>query len=533
MLKFALLLLVVFVSSLSATETCGTVRMMNYMQQSKEGKTLAKNSKLLMCPAEAYFDSVFTKTTAHFAIFYTTEGIHATTQAFVDSVAKSMEEAYALFTKENKTLAPKGFQTTYHFKKPVPNNLYPVEIADIGSVRDVESIGGFHGCFGLTLPSPRYSEYSEILIENDFQYSATGASIGVQKKDSIECRYYKPDAAMINKTYGYSYAQNFGAAIRITAFHELYHAVECRYLDINAYPTLWVEAASIAMEEIGAPDVDDYFSHLDDFFNMNWSSIEMISDHYSIAPLLISMYNSVDKTFDTKIWESYSKKPTEPFKTHFIAATNAFHKNADSLFHNFAERIYFSGKRFDQIKDNKNIKPLNGDQNLWPTISSFKNSIPPENHFYFSYQITKEYPLNVPGTISYILRKNDSVETIKINSQAEYSRHYLKIFEADSSILVYSNLDTKKFTNDSSHVSKFFAYPNPWKGNTPLCFTGLPDTQSIIEIRTRRGSLINNFEYSATEFCIAENEVKNLFAPGLYFYRAGRSGKTDKLIILY
>lgn len=535
MFKFAVLLFCIFISALSAKESCGTARMIAYLQQSKAGNLPAARTRLQSCPASAYYDSILTKTTAHFAIFYTMEGPHATTQAFVDSLAVSMEAAYSLFTNELKTLAPKGFDTTYQFRKPVPNNLYAIEVAEISMVRNVESLvkDGCDKCFGLTVPNFKDHERSTILIDNDFRYSEFKTAVESFRKDSMDCPYYKADASLQNLAHDYSYAKNFGAGLRITSYHELYHAIQTRYFDFVAYHTFWLEASASAIEEIGAPDVDDYFAYLNPFFGINWDNLDEIEKEYSIAPLFLAMYNSLGKTFDTKIWESYSKAPDEPFENHFATVARSFNKNGDSLFHTFAERLYFSGDRFKQIKENEKVEKIHTDQIKWPTVSLSKDSIRTKNHPYFTYQATIEYPQNVAGMVSYILKKGNDIEIIKIKSQAAYRSYYSKIFSADSSILVYSNLNAESARPDSLNPSKFYAYPNPWKANTPLCFNGLPNTKNVLEIRTRRGSLVNTFEYNASEFCISESEAKKLLAPGLYYYRAGRSGKTEKLLVVY
>ena len=77
------------------------------------------------------------------------------------------------------------------------------------------------------------------------------------------------------------------------------------------------------------------------------------------------------------------------------------------------------------------------------------------------------------------------------------------------------------------------SYPNPWRGETPLCFANLPSEKKFIEIRTRVGKLVKRYEYTASYLCIEEKEVKSHLAPGLYYYRAGSRNTMKPFIVIY
>ena len=77
------------------------------------------------------------------------------------------------------------------------------------------------------------------------------------------------------------------------------------------------------------------------------------------------------------------------------------------------------------------------------------------------------------------------------------------------------------------------AFPMPWRGNGSLCFTPLPESKKFIEIRNARGDLVLREPYEKTTHCINEDNVKSSMKPGVYRFRAGSSGKTEKFIVTY
>lgn len=531
LLKRSVLLFVLCIASLSisfANEACGTSKFIEYQHKPKKFAT----ESIAACNTEDYFDSVYTKQTKHFAIFYTLDGPHATTEIFVDSVAKSMEAAYELLTGPHQMRAPKGFNTSWHYQKKVPQGLYSVEIIEMDMVRQLNSLMGSecHGCFALTIPDKQETDKSTIFIDNDFKYiPKENQEIAFYQKGSKSCPYSKSTRELYNIAHNYSFAKEFGKGIRVTSFHELLHAVQSNYLDWVRHPTYWLESSASGFEEIGAPDVDDYQRYTT-LSSMNWTSFYTTSK-YSLAPFYIGMYTRFGPTFDTKIWEHFSKNPTQPFEEHYASVVKQFQSDANIEFHNFAVSFFYSGSHFSKEHS------FHNDQKAWPNtqVPLFSNAID-ENAFpFFTYRYTTEYPLNTPGKVSFLIKSSkDSVfKNIEISSISDYRKKMGMLFEADTSILVYSRLTSEKKQLDSLPKGKFFVYPNPWKANEALCFANIPASESLLEIRTRKGSLIKAWETNSTNYCIGSQELKELLAPGLYFYRAGRKGKMEKLVVIY
>ena len=76
------------------------------------------------------------------------------------------------------------------------------------------------------------------------------------------------------------------------------------------------------------------------------------------------------------------------------------------------------------------------------------------------------------------------------------------------------------------------AFPTPWR-HGHLCFTPLPQDKEYIEIRNRRGNLIEKIKYDSYTLCLDEDKVKSLMVPGVYRFRAGNRGKLKDFIVIY
>lgn len=98
---------------------------------------------------------------------------------------------------------------------------------------------------------------------------------------------------------------------------------------------------------------------------------------------------------------------------------------------------------------------------------------------------------------------------------------------------VFSRFDNPKIIPEIVQDSTLRAYPQPWHGKGQLCFTPLPESKEFIEIRSGRGELIMREKYVRTTHCIDENSIKEKMKPGVYRFRAGSSGKTQKFLVIY
>lgn len=521
---------------------CGTAQMMNFLKnKNKTIKSLsapktAARSASSACTASDFYDSVYTRATKHFEIFYTLEGPHKTTTAYIDSLEKALEYAWDFHVNKSGMLPPKGYYETQHYEMPTKSDHYPVEVIDMALLRNGTAILGkrCYLCFGLTIPME--DDESVLLIENDFRHSTQGTSITdtVNFNDKA-CPYARATEEFTNPIYDYSYAKNFMPALRVTAVHELYHAIQFRYL--NTSVNFWFEASASGVEEIAVPDVDDYFENIPTMAEIVGTPYTNLEKPYGAGILFMYLHNHVGHDVNKLIWENFNKEPNKNFQYQLTQVAKKKGLSADSLFHDFATRLAFTGNR-SKLVDSAFL--ITSDQVKWPAFKT----IPQAGNFeataldyvayYYNSNGTPDLS-NFKGQASAIGIYSDSY-TIRFlpttNSIDSAKTELLRHGSPDSTLWVFSRFYEDDPVPTVFKDSTLRAYPTPWR-NGPLCFTPLPYKKDYLEIRNRRGNLVTKLKYSGNTHCIDEREVKSLLAPGVYRFRVGNSGKLKDFIIVY
>ena len=521
---------------------CGTAQMLNNLKNKNKTlkplnapKTIARSTGSA-CTASDLYDSVYTRTTKHFEIFYTLEGPHKTTKAYIDTLENALEYAWDFHVNKSKMRTPKGYFETYHYEMPTHDDLYPVEVIDMSTLRHYRSFFDepCYYCFGLTIPMD--GEETELLIENDFRHVPKGEAI----TDSITfgdktCPYSRATEEFNHPIYKYSYAKNFAPALRVTAIHELYHAIQFRYL--NTSINFWFEASASGVEEIAAPDVDDYFENLPSLAENVGKPYTTLAKPYGAGILFMYLHNHVGHDVNRLIWENFAKEPNKNFQYQLTQVASNKGLSADSLFHDFATKLVFTGKRSELVDSSFMIA---SDQPRWPEFRAETQS--------------KSFVAPTLDYIAYDYKSNGAPDMSKFKGRASavaiYSDSYaIRFLPTTNSIDSAKTEFFGKGTPDSTLwvFSRFFedepiptvfkdstlrAYPTPWREGS-LCFTPLPHNKDYIEIRNRRGNLITKIKYSSSTHCIDEREVKSLLVPGVYRFRIGNSGKLKDFIIVY
>lgn len=271
----SILVLLICVGNVWADRSiCGTSRFLqqNIKHRAKLSLKIADDlSNQSICTADDYYDSVYVRKTEHFQIFYTLDGPHQTTEAFIDSLVVDAEYAWNFHKFKMGLLPPKGEKIAFHYQQPVDDELYPIEVIDVDLLRNSIAISGgpCNGCFGLTFQTSDELGRSELVIDNDFLYTRRyGGPQDTIKVNGKTCTYKVADQELRNDAHDYSYADHWEKALRVTAIHEIYHGFQLRYFDLNSYFSkhysipLWFEASASGVEELAAPDIDDYVSYL-------------------------------------------------------------------------------------------------------------------------------------------------------------------------------------------------------------------------------------------------------------------------------
>ena len=521
-------------STPSVESHCGTMHAVQAHAKNK-GKNIVARTYPGQCDVEDYYDSVYTRKTDHFEIFYTLKGVHATTKAFVDSVATDMEKAWDFHVNKMGMKKPIGKSESYHYQKPVESGFYPVEIVDLYNIRNASTVGSDEcssGCFGITHPTDYNDpQKSQIFLDNDFYFVPTRNfhydSIWV---DGAYCSYPSATAPIISNERDYT--KEWALGIRVTAFHELYHAVQLRYMSHINHWSFWFEASASGIEEIAAPDVDDYIPHLNSLLYAPGLSLDEIADSYAMGILYIYLYNHHDKHFDKKIWEGFAKDPDTDFRGQLKNLLKSQKLSADSVFHDFTSRLSFSGTRSAAVDSNFWIC---SDQPKWNNVRISTNETLAPAMAPFSYYFYSGLDLDIThfyGHASVAQYHNGKAALKSIINTATLDSIRVRANSYDSLTWILSRFEEAEPIPEKVKDSTFRAFPTPWRGGN-LCFTPLPLNKKYIEIRTRKGDLVLREKYETTTHCMDEATVKSKMVPGIYRFRAGDSGRTKDLMIIY
>jgi hypothetical protein len=524
---------------------CGTMRLIeNLMNNRKQNHyyaqtalNTAETASAKGCQAKDFYDSVYTIETQHFQIFYVLNGPHATTKAYADSTAAIMESAWNFYINKRKMRTPKAPSTTHHYQQKVKDSLYPIEIIDINQIRNNIIIG--NGCeenFGITYPIDDNGT-SQIFMENDFKISCSYS----QNKDTIfvhgdTCVYATASYALRNNVHNFSYDQEWVKGLHVTSFHEFYHAIQLSYISMFVNKSFWFEASATGFEEITNPDIDDYFRYIPSLFEYMGLSLSETFKNYGASTLFIYLYRKVSESLDKSIWENYSKNPDKNFEYQIQAALKELKLDADSVFHDYAVRLSFSGNRTAGV--NKKYW-INEDQPQWANARFLvTEKINPElKSLAFQFHRTPQNYIepdfsNFVGKASIVVYNDDKATIYKIHNNKTLDSLSSILATCDSSSWIFSRLgDSESIPITNSNTAPH-AFPVPWKEGT-LCFAPLPRDKQFIEIRNRRGDLISQEKYDGTSHCLTEDNVRSMMAPGIYRFRVGNKGKTTSFIVLY
>ncbi|MBI5207607.1 MAG: hypothetical protein HY934_07430 [Candidatus Firestonebacteria bacterium] len=168
-------------------------------------------------------------------------------------------------------------------------------------------------------------------------------------------------------------------ALRITAAHEFFHAIQFAY---DVYEEVWWdEASAVWMEEEMYRDVNGYFVFLPDFFKYPWialnRSYEIINPapqhHYAVGVFPIFLANYYNVNIIKSIWEKCKgievNKRVQGMDAIKKALDSYLYNNAklEDAFSEFTIYNYFTGKNFNPSIHSGKYYPDGKD---YPEISS-------------------------------------------------------------------------------------------------------------------------------------------------------------------
>ncbi|MBC7188121.1 MAG: hypothetical protein H5U38_13935 [Calditrichaeota bacterium] len=268
----------------------------------------------LVAACRQFTDSLLTQD-GHFLVFYTRDGTDAVspldangdgTPDFVEAVGSAFERSYAVQVEELGFVPPPN---TVAWSQP-----YRVYVRDLGTSR------------GVTVEEGRdpgapvqHRLASHIEVDNDF--------ISPQEHLSPE------------------------AAIRATAAHEFFHAIQLGYVSrLITVDGFFAELSAIWMEEQVFPGIEDYRHYLGDFFSapdipLNAVSLtvpRIINHMYGASVFAFYLAERFGREVIRQIWEEMVHEPALEAINRVCAAHGS---TFEDEFTRFSIWNYFTGSR--------------------------------------------------------------------------------------------------------------------------------------------------------------------------------------------
>lgn len=484
-------------------EHCGTTRFIEKLKNPVKKFSAASTG----CVPKNYYGKVDTAITENFIIFYTKERpdiyAHAIkTTEYIDSLKSYLEQAYELYRDSLGLDTILGTNRTYHYQENVPfkpksgKRYYPVEVIDIGLMRNYE--GEDYDVLGMVFsPYTSRPKETQIAIENDFLYGA-------------DCSGKLSEKRIISRQ-NVDYSIQWRIALKTIAFHELYHSFQFAIYDmINNPDSFWYEAAASGVEEIGVPEFDNYINHLYKAFQNPGQSM-INGTGYEHATLYLFLFSELGSKFDSYILDYFSKYPKENFAYQLAMLANNLGIDSEDLFHRYAQKVFFSGSRAAWVPQDSLLWPQ--DQDSWPLWRiSIDRVTSPRILPSIAIDFVRTSSSNVPPNVDSVARKS-----------------FLE--DSNSYIWVLSRLLEAEFIppEPPEPPKPSGIHWNLLKPDVKLTFGILPENSKGMEIRSANGTLIKKIEGSPGEEIIwpFENPPKS----GIYFYRILPNGKARKLIV--
>jgi hypothetical protein len=360
-----------------------------------------------------------------FRLHYDTVGVHAIKYS-VTELIKAIDSSYE-------------FEVNYlKFPPPPEDNgaggdkLYDIYVQDI------------YPLYGYTelethLGSERYSSY--IVIDNNFQ----------------ESDYY---------TKGID-------AARVTAAHELHHAIQIGNYIYRATDTYFYELTSTAMEEFVYDSINDYYAYIPAFFS-NISKVFSTYNGYSQAIWNIFLQKEFGNSIFLKQWEYMRSYPALLCIKKSIEDLGSTFRNEFSKFYLYN---YFTKQRANPIKYYKE-----GANYPLVRISYTTDFRPPSKVITGSSQPCAAQYFQVVDSISHVGGKKDTITLIIVNTNVDSALIWTTSPKTSSFTYRITNLTddpTYKKISTSLFGKLEVADMQNWKDHTVI-----NDTPSIIPHRS-------------------------------------------------
>jgi|GEM_PF-1463111 len=458
---------------------------------------------------------------------------------YVQVAAQAFEAAWAYYVDTLAMRPPSGRLQSLAYRAPgAAQNRYVVDIADIGTY-DSFYRGEY---YGLTFPPPNLA----IVLENDFLWNTRLSSTGEVIGDTVQSR--------LNGKVIHNYSREYELGLRLTIYHEFYHAIQFTYVPNHPHGYhAWYELSAVGMEIRKVPDGKDYFQYLPCLFNQagkfglfdTGGGFCNPAAEYSNAPFHYYLTRKVGEDFDALTWQHLAQHGDD-IKVSLPAALQERGRSLAQTWPDYAAHLLLAGlsSRPDQFI------PEMPD---WPAMAA--PLINPDNITgSLSYELAPLSYLPIRLTPAFtggrVVAKfsgdSSALEAIvkpdSLLLETFASKQVLLPAPRDSgqAWLVMTNLDVENSSQASLtfNLLPFRAYPNPLslKAADALEFTR---SQSVslparIEIRSENGQRVFLAQYSSLQDewkWDLFDEKKRKATPGIYHLKLNQNDWQTLLLL--
>ncbi|MDB5049364.1 MAG: hypothetical protein JWO30_2435 [Fibrobacteres bacterium] len=457
------------------------------------------------------------------------DSAHFPHPVYVRKLQEYFEAARAYYIGTLGMLAPvSGVLSVQYSVSASMNRKFPVDVVDVGTA-DPDFAGE---TYAVTYPPNQLS----ITFENDFICRTSLDAQGRIHGDSIK--------SILSGNVVHNYAREWEMGIKVTAFHEFYHAVQFTYIPNPRTYHAWYEISATGMEERNAGEVDDYLQYLPCVL-YNHATVPLNSTlqgpctHYPMyGQSIFHQYLSkaLDSAFDVRVWEQLNRNG-DALKDGLETAFAKYGQSMASLYPDYAAQLLFSGARF---KPSGTL--FSPDMARWPDVSLDSVDMTAANlHKIITLPALTFGILKVkwgPNAAARLLQAKVASGISRIHagpggSEVEHLQETQFILGApnDGFQEYYLVLPNPSFTEKATIEIKdqdgvFSAFPNPVRTVSPatLFFSQSRGMAFPAQVRiyAEDGSLVNAMVFQSAGQSLAWN-LKDLdnrsVRPGIYYYR--------------
>ena len=312
-------------------------------------KTVAADAPLLHARDSLY---ALLGDSADAAVYSRLDAMGAAHPAFVTTLADYLEEARGYYVGTLKMRAPVSGSASNYYQAPPDAARIPVDVADVGTAEpDFKT----RPIYALTYPAG----YGGILFDNDFLYNSKLPANGIPAGDAI--------VSMVGDKLIHDYSQDWAAGIKVTCFHEFYHAVQFTYTPNPVGFHVWYEASAVGMEERNAPEVNDYLQYVRYLFSALKNESMFEYDPYGLATYGNGLYHmfltqELGADFDVGVWTRLAANGND-LKAALAAAYAVKGKVSREVYARFGAQLAFSGTTAKMP-----TTPFSPDIPIWPVF---------------------------------------------------------------------------------------------------------------------------------------------------------------------